>query len=45
MSKREILVTPYGEMLDMLACFAIDSGASQKKEKPTMEQIIFGNIK
>ena len=45
MSKREILITPYGEMLDMLACSAIDAGASQKKEKPTMEQIIFGSIR
>lgn len=33
MSKREILATPYEEMLDMLACLAIDNGASQKKEK------------
>lgn len=41
MSKREILVTPYGEMLDMLACSAIDNGASQKKPKLTMEDILF----
>lgn len=40
MSKREILVTPYGEMLDMLACFAIDSGSAEpKKKKMSMEEI------
>lgn len=33
MDKREILVTPYAEMLDMLACLAIDNGAKQKTEK------------
>lgn len=42
MSKQEILVTPFGEMLDMLACFAIDNGASQKKPKLTQEQMFFG---
>lgn len=41
MSKREILVTRYGEMCDMLACFAIDAGASQKKPQMTMEDILF----
>lgn len=41
MGKREILVTPYGEMLDMLACSAIDAGASQKKPKMKMEEILF----
>lgn len=41
MSKREILATPYGELMDMLACFAIDGGASQKKAKPSMETILF----
>lgn len=44
MSKREILITPYGEMCDMLACSAIDNGASQKKPKKTMEEILF-NLK
>lgn len=41
MSKEEILVTPYGEMLDMLACSAIDAGANQKKEKLSQEQMFF----
>lgn len=41
MSKREILTTRYGEMCDMLACSAIDAGASQKKPKMTMEDILF----
>jgi len=41
MSKAEVLVTPYGEMMDMLACSAIDAGAKQKKEKLSMEQILF----
>jgi len=41
MSKREILVTPYGEMLDMLACFAIDAGASQKKKKKSQYDLFF----
>ena len=41
MSKQEILVTPYGEMLDMLACSAIDSGnAEPKKQKMRMEDIL-----
>lgn len=44
MSKREVLVTPYGEMLDMLSCFAIDAGASQEKDPLTQEQMFFGNI-
>lgn len=40
MSKREILVTPYGEMLDMLVCSQIDSGAAEpKKKKMSMEEI------
>jgi len=38
MDKREILVTPYAEMLDMLACLAIDNGAKQKTEKKKLSQ-------
>lgn len=38
MSKREILVTPYAEMLDMLACLAIDNGAKQKAQKKKITQ-------
>ena len=41
MSKEEVLITPYAEMMDMLACSAIDAGASQKKKKLTMEEILF----
>lgn len=41
MSKPEILVTPYGEMLDMLACSAIDQGAKQKRKPLSMESILF----
>ncbi len=42
MSKQEILVTPFSEMLDMLACSAIDQGgAKQKKEELTPYQKFF----
>ena len=27
MSKQEILCTPYGEMMDMMACMAIENGS------------------
>ena len=34
MSKQEILVTPFGEMRDMIACLSIYQGtATQKKAK------------
>jgi len=33
MSKQEILVTRYGEMTDMISCFAIYNGADPKKKK------------
>lgn len=39
MSAKEIDVTRYGEMLDMIACMAIDRGAKPKKKKKTMEQV------
>lgn len=32
MSKQEILVTRYGEMTDMISCFAIYNGADPKKK-------------
>jgi len=41
MTKQEVLVTPYGEMIDMLNCSAIDAGAKQKAQKLTQEQILF----
>lgn len=30
MSKEETLLTRYGEMLDLIACMAIENGANQK---------------
>lgn len=36
MSKAEILVTPVGEMRDMLDCLAIYNGASPKKKARKM---------
>lgn len=33
MEKREIYVTPYGEMIDMINCMAIDNGAAKPKRK------------
>lgn len=44
MTKEEVLVTPFGEMTDMLNCQAIDNGAKQKSEKLSMEQILFEMI-
>lgn len=41
MSKREILYTPIGEMLDMLACMSIyEGGAKQKPPKMKMEDFL-----
>ena len=36
MSRREVLCTKYGEMLDMIACLAIQNGAPAKQEKRKM---------
>lgn len=33
MSKQEILCTRYGEMCDMISCFAIFNGAEPRKKK------------
>ena len=33
MTKQEILVTRYGEMCDMISCYAIFNGAEQKQKK------------
>lgn len=33
MSKREVLVTPVGEMRDMIACMSIESGDAKPKKK------------
>lgn len=32
MSKQEIMVTRYGEMTDMISCYAIYNGAEPKKK-------------
>lgn len=42
MSKQEILSTPIGEMMDMLACFSIVEGGAEpkKKHKMTMEELL-----
>lgn len=32
MSKQEIMVTRYGEMADMISCYAIFNGADPKKK-------------
>lgn len=34
MTSEEVLQTRYGEMLDMLACFAIYKGSAKLKKKP-----------
>lgn len=34
MSRQEILVTRYGEMLDMISCLAIYNGSAKPKKKP-----------
>jgi len=41
MSKREVLVTPWGEMMDYLACFSIEAGASQKKKEMSKYDMFF----
>lgn len=33
MGRQEIMVTRYGEMLDMIACLAIYNGATPKKKQ------------
>lgn len=33
MDKREILVTPMGEMLDMISCLSIYNGVAKQKKK------------
>lgn len=33
MDKREIMVTRYGEMSDMISCYAIFNGAEPKNKK------------
>lgn len=33
MDKREILVTPYGEMIDMISCLSVYQGVAREKKK------------
>ena len=42
MDREETLATRYGEMLDMIACMAIENGASPKKKtkKKAMDEIL-----
>lgn len=39
MSKREILVTPFGEMNDMVSCLAIYNGTAKEKVKSKRTEI------
>lgn len=36
MERQEVMITQYAEMLDMIACFSIMSGAKPKKRKKKM---------
>ena len=40
MSRAEVDVTLWGEMLDLIACHAIYNGAKPKKKKMSMEQVL-----
>lgn len=41
MSKDEILCTPYGEMMDMIACMAIaEGGAKPKPRRMSFQEIL-----
>lgn len=33
MSKQEIVVTPFGEMMDMISCLAIYNGTAKPKKR------------
>lgn len=41
MSRREILCTPVGEMLDMMDCNAIAHGAKLKASERSLDDILF----
>lgn len=41
MSRREIMATPVGEMLDMLDCHAIAHGAEPKAAERSLDDILF----
>ena len=41
MSKEEILCTPYGEMMDLIACMAIaEGGAKPKPRRLSFQEIL-----
>lgn len=40
MSKQEILTTRYGEMSDMISCYAIFNGAEPKRKKLTFDEVM-----
>lgn len=42
MGKREIMVTSYREMMDMISCFAISNGAKpkNKRKKFTLDEAL-----
>lgn len=43
MDKREIIATPYGEMLDMISCLSIYQGSARikkKKKKMSFDEVM-----
>lgn len=40
MTKDEVEVTRWGEMIDLIACHAIYNGAKPKKKMKSMEEIL-----
>lgn len=40
MTKQEIMVTRYGEMSDMISCYAIFNGAEPKKKKMSFDDAL-----
>ena len=40
MTKQEIMVTRYGEMSDMISCYAIFNGAEPKKRKMSFDDAL-----
>lgn len=40
MSRQEIMVTRYGEMSDMISCYAIFNGADPKKPKMDFDEAL-----
>jgi len=41
MSKKEILITPIGEMFDMISCLSIyEGGAKPKKPKISVQELL-----